>query len=121
MMVPWAVNFANVERAKAELSIAEPVYVAIEAVRAWDWSYGWYSCDNNRLEHHVTLNSYRMRSPGRLSRVLWHELQHASDAERVGMAEWHRVYETDPEHWERAARAAEDNHARLPLVVRLDA
>ena len=108
----------NIAEALAELGIESPIAVRLTAGRRT-------AATHRRMAdgvHRITLSHHF--SAERMSRSLWHELQHAAQSEKHGHEEFLKQYaafnrylryERNP--FEREARNASYNHDRLPLVV----
>lgn len=113
-MRAFAVDFQALELAQAHLEIENDVWVSLSPHP--ETVYGTY--DRCGDEHHIWANTYRKSSPRELSRTLWHELEHARQAEGyTTLNEWELAYRHWRESFEAMARQAEKNHNELPLVV----
>ena len=131
----WQIIPANMEKATKQLGINKPVKVLSRAMEHWE---GRQPGINDQGEYVITLNS-KLRSDC-ASRILWHELIHVVQSERLGEEKFDAQYdeeleaagftqaklavglstymiETYYQHlpFESEAFKAEQNHETLPL------
>lgn len=130
----WEFDLDAIERAGRELGLRLPVGLAVvEAGGYWQTTDGAHrvkTADRGEHAHGITVR--RSVDAERASRILWHELTHAAQAEahptgphrfyreayavhsRARVGAYGGAYRANP--FEVEAREAEANHERLPLA-----
>jgi hypothetical protein len=118
----WRLDANALERARRTLNLKLPVIVTTNS-REGDTN-GTYEFQARQQRHKVMLKSYL--TPESASRVLWHELTHAAQAERAGSfvkwmvycAEQQQGWCYDERPMELEARAAEITFANRHLTTK---
>jgi hypothetical protein len=118
----WEFDFDAIRDVANELGVRWPIRVGC-AEYARNRKQGLHSCERDRAPHVITIG--RTLDSADASRMLWHELTHAAQAERLGVDEFDRQYKAAGghkgagyrhNHFEREARAAEQLAHVTPLV-----
>lgn len=117
--VIWKIDKKQVKTACKELGVEAKVRFKLESQiklqRGVEYAgiYWWYP-----KRHLIELVLPHTVSPGRASEVIWHELTHAAQDERLGRYEFRKQYELEDQYaWNEFNKNPKmSNHERLGLI-----